>query len=133
MQAFAWTKLLLDRSLDHRSLNDEILEKVTASGILKLPNGKGAVDVVADFLSQIHAHIIQTIRQSAFVDLKFVPVDFWFTIPASWSEEAQCLMRHAIKMAGIGSSPLHRVQSTTEPEAAALAVFNDGRFNLEVG
>ncbi|RJE19736.1 hypothetical protein PHISCL_07928 [Aspergillus sclerotialis] len=40
-------------------------------------------------------------------------------------------MRDAIQKSGIGSSSLHRVWSTTEPEAAALAVFDKGGFNLE--
>jgi hypothetical protein len=56
MQAYAWTKLLLDRYLENGDFNDEVLEKVTGSGILRLPDGKEAIDTVTDVLSLIYAH-----------------------------------------------------------------------------
>ncbi|CAI7661347.1 unnamed protein product [Penicillium glandicola] len=61
MQSYAWTKLLLDKSLQHSEFNDEILEKITGSRILKRPNQKEAVDTVADYLSRIYAYIQQHI------------------------------------------------------------------------
>jgi hypothetical protein len=138
MQAYAWTKLLLDRDLENGDFNDEVLEKVTGLGILRLPDGKEAIDTVTDFLSLIYAHICAYIpenvkpRDGYLVDLNGVPIDFWFTFLASWSEEKQCLIREAIQKAGFGSTPLHRIWTTTEPEAAALAIFNSRKFNFEV-
>lgn len=134
MQAYAWTKLLLNRDLKHIDFTDEILEKVTESGILRLPDGKKAVDTIADFLSQIYAYIPGKLGlpRGYIGDWSRVPIDFWFTIPAGWPEGAQSLMRQAIQKAGFGSTPLHRVWNTTEPEAAALAVFNGTTLDLEV-
>jgi hypothetical protein len=39
-------------------------------------------------------------------------------------------MREAIRRAGFEKSPLHRVWTATEPEAAALAVFSDNFQSL---
>ncbi|KAJ5970405.1 uncharacterized protein N7479_000323 [Penicillium vulpinum] len=137
MQSYGWTKLLLDRNIQHSKLDDELLEMVTGSDILKLPDPKKAVDAVADYLSQIYAHItdneseVTKLLRSHGRNLSGVSVDFWFMIPAIWSKETQVLMREAIHRAGFGSSPLHQIFTTTEPEAAALAVFDDRSFNLQ--
>lgn len=90
MQSYAWTKLLLDRNIQHGDFDDEMLRTVTGSNILQLPDQKGAVDTVADYLSQIYAHIqyhlleVVKLLRGYGGDLSGVPIDFWFTIPASW-------------------------------------------------
>ncbi|KUM59884.1 hypothetical protein ACN42_g7253 [Penicillium freii] len=137
MQSYAWTKLLLDKDVQHSEFNDEMLMTVTGSEILKLPDQKKAVDTVADYLSRIHAHIRDHIPEAVRVlrgqkeDLSGIPIDFLFTIPATWSGETQLLMSQAIEMAGFGRGPLDRFWTATEPEAAALAVFGDNTFNLQ--
>lgn len=138
MQSYAWTKLLLDRDVQHSEFNDEMLMAVTGSEILKLPDQKQAVDTVADYLSLICAHIKYHIPKVVQLlhgdkeDPSGVPIDFLFTMPATWSEETQLLMGQAIEMAGFGRDPLDRFWTATEPEAAALAVFSDKTFNLQV-
>lgn len=138
MQSYAWTKLLLDKSFQHGDFDDEMLRMVTGSKILQLPDQKGAVDTVADYLSQIYAHIqyhllkVVELLRGYGGDLSGVPIDFWFTIPATWSEQTRSLMRGAIRRAGFETSPLHQVWTATEPEAAALAIFSDKNFNLQV-
>lgn len=88
---------------------------VTRSEILKLPDQKEAVETVADYLSRIYAHIQHYISEvvgpmhSNLRNIIRVPIDFWFTIPASWSEETQLLMRQGIQRAGFGTSHLHQV------------------------
>ncbi|KAJ5404810.1 hypothetical protein N7465_006094 [Penicillium sp. CMV-2018d] len=137
MQSYAWTKLLLDKDVQHSEFNDEMLMTVTGSEILKLPDQKKAVDTVADYLSRIYAHIQDHIPRVVELlrghkeDLSGMPIDFVFTIPATWSEETQLLMSQAIEMAGFGRGPLDRFWTATEPEAAALAIFGDNAFNLQ--
>ncbi|KAJ5800680.1 uncharacterized protein N7518_002748 [Penicillium psychrosexuale] len=130
VRSYAWTKLLLDANFQSSSkFDDTFLKIATASKILELPDQKEAVDTVKDYLSQIYTHIQTYI--SAELGLSGVPIDFWFTTPASWSEETQNLMHQAIQGAGFGKSPQHRVWTIPEPEAAALAVFSDRRVNFE--
>lgn len=138
MQSYAWTKLLLDRNIQHGDFDDEMLRVVTGSKILQLPDQKEAVDTVADYLSQIYGHIqyhlprVVELPRGCGGDPSGVPIDFCFTTPASWSEQTRSLMREAIRRAGFETSPLHQVWTATEPEAAALAVFSEKRFNLQV-
>jgi hypothetical protein len=89
MQSYAWTKLLLDKNLQHGDFDDEMLRTVTGSKILQLPDRKEAVETVADYLSQIYAHIQYHILEAVELlrghggGLSGVPIDFCFTIPAS--------------------------------------------------
>ena len=131
VRSYAWTKLLLDTNFQSSNkFDDTSLKIATASKILELPGQKEAVDTVQDYLSQIYTHIQRYI--SAELDLSGVPINFWFTTPATWSKETQNLMRQAIQGAGFGKSPQHRVWTVPEPEAAALAIFSEKRVNLEV-
>ncbi|KAI3154323.1 hypothetical protein CBS147325_1415 [Penicillium roqueforti] len=130
VRSYAWTKLLLDANFPSSSkFDDTFLKIATASKILELPDQKEAVDTVQDYLSQIYTHIQSYI--SAELGLSGVPIDFWFTTPASWSEDTQNLMRQAIQGAGFGKRPQHRVWTIPEPEAAALAVFSDKRVSFK--
>ncbi|KAJ6191674.1 hypothetical protein N7519_001695 [Penicillium mononematosum] len=115
MRSYAWTKLLLDRNPQRDEFDDDLLERVTGSEILRLPNQKEAGEAVADYLSRIYSHIQHHISKkvpelgSSNGDLSRVPIDFWFTTPARWSGNTQFLMRQAIQRAGFGTSFLHRV------------------------
>ncbi|CAI7615554.1 unnamed protein product [Penicillium palitans] len=121
MQSYAWTKLLLDRNIQHGDFDDEMLRVVTGSKILQLPDQKEAVDTVADYLSQIYGHIqyhlprVVELPRGCGGDPSGVPIDFCFTTPASWSEQTRSLMR----------------VDWNGAEAAALAVFSDKDFNLQ--
>ncbi|KAL2673962.1 hypothetical protein Neosp_012408 [[Neocosmospora] mangrovei] len=48
-----------------------------------------------------------------------LPVDFWLTVPATWSDAAKRLTMEAARDAGFASRPNDRVRLITEPEAAA--------------
>ncbi|OQE12833.1 hypothetical protein PENFLA_c061G08046 [Penicillium flavigenum] len=114
MRSYAWKKLLLDRNPQRDEFGDDLLERVTGSEIMKLPDQKEAGEAVADYL---------------FSGLRLHPAPY--PRKARWSGNTQFLMRQAIQRAGFGTSFLHRVWTITEPEAAALAVFSDGKFNLK--
>jgi molecular chaperone DnaK (HSP70) len=55
--------------------------------------------------------------------LNVTPIEFWFTMPAIWSDEAQHATRTAAMCAGFGTRSGDSVKMITEPEAAALAAF----------
>ena len=92
------------------------------SGILSLPQGKKAVDVVADYLSKVHEHIIEAIKEkcggSDFFDV--TPIEYWLTVPAIWSDEAKFATREAALKAGFGAREMDEVNLIPEPEAAAV-------------
>jgi hypothetical protein len=63
MTAYSWTKLLLDRNTPLTKYDDTKLEDASGMGILRLPEGKNAVDVVSDYLSEVYQHILKTIAK----------------------------------------------------------------------
>ena len=116
--------------------DDQTLQVVVGSGMLYLPVGKGAVTVVTDFLREIYRRIDREIRDNCHIRQARirlpVPVDFWFTVPAVWSEQAKSLMEQAVRGAGFGSRRMDRLFTIAEPEAAALSVFHNASADLKV-
>ncbi|PLN80264.1 hypothetical protein BDW42DRAFT_186149 [Aspergillus taichungensis] len=133
-ETYSWTKLLLgiqsssDQASETNTFNDPILEEVMRMGILKLPDGKSAVKVIADFLRCVTEYVLTHLPEPmAQVCQSGAGIDYWITVPATWSAERRTLMRHAAQMAGFGSRAEDRVFFLSEPEAAMHAVpYMDG-------
>ncbi|KAL4863291.1 hypothetical protein BDV12DRAFT_202257 [Aspergillus spectabilis] len=127
MVSYSWTKLLLDRGTPLTQYDDSALEEASKIGIMRLPEGKTAADVVGDYLSEVYQHILKTIGKSITEEsLQITPLEFWFTVPAIWSDRAQDATRNAARHAGFAGTmfrPWDRVFLISEPEAAAIAVL----------
>ncbi|KAF4216546.1 hypothetical protein CNMCM8980_001983 [Aspergillus fumigatiaffinis] len=127
MLSYSWTKLLLDQGTPLTQYDDSTLETASQTGILKLPTGKTAVDVVADYLSEVYQHILKTISKNITeADLRITPLEFWFTVPAIWSDRALDATRTAAQRAGFGKSslrPMDQIFLISEPEAAAVTAL----------
>ncbi|GFF52593.1 heat shock 70 kDa protein 12A [Aspergillus udagawae] len=127
MLSYSWTKLLLDQGTPLTQYDDSTLETASQTGILKLPKGKVAVDVVADYLSEVYQHILKTISKNITeADLRITPLEFWFTVPAIWSDRALDATRTAAQRAGFGKSslrPMDQIFLISEPEAAAVTAL----------
>lgn len=126
MMSYSWTKLLLDRGTPLTSY-DAALEGAAAIGMFRLPEDKDAVQVASDFLSGVYERILTTIaKQITEEALKLTPLEFWFTVPAIWSDEAKNSTLEAARKAGFGSRK-GNIQDTIclipEPEAAAIAAL----------
>lgn len=124
MIAYSWTKLLLDENTPLTKYDDATLDDSSGAGILKLPKGKTAVDVVSNYLSEVYKHILRTIaKQITDEALSVTPLEFWFTVPAIWSDQAQSATRTAAQRAGFGSRIGDHIFMISEPEAAAIAAL----------
>ncbi|KAL4806050.1 actin-like ATPase domain-containing protein [Aspergillus unguis] len=127
MVAYSWTKLLLDQNVPLTQYDDSALETASQAGILRLPEGKSAVDVVADYLSEVYDHIIKTLEKNITEEaLRVTPLEFWFTVPAIWSDQAQNATKTAAQLAGFGGKVGRRedrVFLISEPEAAAITAL----------
>ncbi|KAL4901109.1 hypothetical protein BDW74DRAFT_88294 [Aspergillus multicolor] len=125
--SYSWTKLLLDKGTALTQYDDPALEDASRIGIMKLPEKKTEVDVVSDYFTEIFEHILKTIGKNITeAALAITPLEFWFTVPAIWSDRAQSATRNAARRAGFAGSlfrPLDKVFLITEPEAAAIAVL----------
>jgi molecular chaperone DnaK (HSP70) len=124
MRSYCWTKLLLDQNTFATDYDDPSLREAAGGAGLQLPPGKTAVDVVAAYLSPLYKHCMDRLERKLTKDLLNVtPIEFWFTMPAIWSDEAQHATRKAAMCAGFGTRSGDSVKMITEPEAAALAAF----------
>lgn len=94
------------------------------SGMLRLPRGKSARDVCADYLREIYrdilAHLNKKLGENV-VDM--LQMEFWFTVPAIWSDRAKEDTMAAAKAAGFGALEGDEINLISEPEAAAVAAL----------
>ncbi|KAL4876440.1 hypothetical protein BJY04DRAFT_231620 [Aspergillus karnatakaensis] len=127
MLSYSWTKLLLDRGTP-LSRYDAALESTAAMGVFRLPDDKDAVEVAGDFLAGVYEHIMATIAKQVTEEiLQVTPLEFWFTVPAIWSDEAKHNTLVAAQRAGFGSRKgniMDKICLITEPEAAAIAALS---------
>ncbi|KAL4948273.1 hypothetical protein BDW69DRAFT_199012 [Aspergillus filifer] len=128
MVSYSWTKLLLDRGTPLTKYDDSALEEASNIGIMLLPENKTPEDLVGDYLTEVYEHILKKISKTITEEtLRVTPIEFWFTVPAIWSDQAQGATRDAARRAGFAGTlhrPSDRLFLITEPEAAAIAVLS---------
>ncbi|KAM3421123.1 hypothetical protein BST61_g1536 [Cercospora zeina] len=128
MKSYAWMKLLLDPT-QATKFDDPSLTQSEGSGVLSKPLSKSAVQICADYLTEVarFAHHSLSKRLSAEV-LALTPLEFWFTVPAVWSDKAKAdtllAARKAAKQAGLHFHADTQVFLIREPEAAAVATVS---------
>jgi len=131
----SWTKLLLDKSAPATEYDDPDLMMAAADGLMRLPPGKTAKDVVTDYLRGMYKMFWRALKDTGLLgdgELELpMPVEFWITVPATWSEEAKWATRSAAIAAGFGSRPGDEINLIPEPEAAAHLAFKDSLHHVD--
>jgi hypothetical protein len=115
-----WTKLQLDNRGDGEVA--KIIGELTSS---VLEPRKPPVEIIADFLTQVMAHLIKNLDDKYGKELwRTLPITLVITVPAVWSDVAKHRTMQAIEKAGFNSLQFPQltmpVLVTTEPEAAAI-------------
>lgn len=121
-------KLLLDPE-QATKFDDPSLANSEGKGVLTKPPGKSAVDICADFLSEIARFAHQSlVKRISAETLAATPIEFWFTVPAVWSDKAKSdtfrAARKAAKMAQVNFHSETKLFLIREPEAAAIATMS---------
>jgi molecular chaperone DnaK (HSP70) len=133
-------KLLLSQATRDDPKNEPLVKELAT---LKARNKK-PVDVAADYLRCLWAHTLRTLESTSTIETRVAIDNARFkvvlTVPAIWDHAAQDLTRRAAKQAGILANRHGRstvMDIISEPEAAALAFFNDsnlkGQIDLKAG
>lgn len=122
-------KLLLD-SEQSSKYDDPSLVASEGSGVLRLPPGKTAVDVCADYLTGVAAFAYKELSREFGEEVVAIsPLEFWFTVPAVWSDRAKQDTLHAAEVAAKNAKVFSTLEASTylipEPEAAAVAAISD--------
>ncbi|RPA83095.1 hsp70-like protein [Ascobolus immersus RN42] len=127
MISYTWTKLLLDRdTLSTQHDDRRVCENGgLGSGVMRIPKGKTPESVVSDYLRQLYQYILKYFEKTMQSEavLQQTPIEFWFTIPAIWSDKAKNSTLNAAKRAGFGSRPGDTINLIPEPEAAAISTL----------
>ncbi|KAI1080046.1 hypothetical protein F5B20DRAFT_590217 [Whalleya microplaca] len=137
VEPIEWFKLLL---LEPEDLQDHLRSSyhIRVARCMVQGLGKGAVEVVGDYLGVLWKHIMGEIQTEKGRNLILgTPIHVVLTVPAIWKDYARERMRHASDRAGILNSRTAgetTLSFISEPEAAALATIPDldDRGDLEV-
>ncbi|KAM3510631.1 hypothetical protein MY11210_005716 [Beauveria gryllotalpidicola] len=132
MRACALTKLLLDKSALLSDFDDCDVYDASTNDMMRLPKGKSAKDVATAYLRQMY-NMFDNSKKELFgsMNLDELPIEFWLTVPASWSETAKLLTKTAAMEAGFGNRAIDRVMLISEPEAAAQYTLKSSFHRLE--
>jgi molecular chaperone DnaK (HSP70) len=127
MKSYSWTKLLLDKGADATEFDDPDLQDLVKSqgdGLMKLPFHKTPTDVAGDYLWELSKYFMKELEKRISPEiLRVTPIEFWFTVPAMWSDKAKDATKQAALKAKFASRPGDKIYMIPEPEAAAVAVL----------
>jgi molecular chaperone DnaK (HSP70) len=124
MLSYSWIKLLLDENANSSEYDSPHLQDKIGNGLMKVPAGKTGEEVAADYLRCLYKHLIARLEKvNGAAIMQETPICFWFTHPATWTDEAIYRTEQAAKAAGFCSRRGDELSLMTEPEAAALAIL----------
>lgn len=136
MLSSSWMKLALDGAARGR-YDDSDLARIEGRSMLRIPSNKTHQTVCADFLKGVYAMILDELSNQRLAGvIASTPMEFWFTVPAIWSDVAKADTRAAALAAGFGSRSGDTIHLISEPEAAAISVLtqlaDDGMGQIKV-
>lgn len=127
-ESLSWFKLLLDEELDIENWIREVQGWASSRGIFYIPEGMTALQVITDFLGCLRDALWKSLRtavNTSEVNFDTTHIQFWFTVPVSWSDTTRALMREAIRNAGFSTRDGDEVHLLTEPQAAMTFALAD--------
>jgi len=76
-------------------------------------------------MKEMHGHMMMVLDKRFGTDvLRITPIEFWFTVPAIWSDAAKSSTQQAARIAGFGSRPGDQISLISEPEAASISALS---------
>ena len=124
MKSYNWTKLLLDKRARLTEFDDPSLSNVEGTGLLSVPDSMSPTEVVSDYLERLYQTFMDyVVRRISREVVNVTPMEFWFTVPAIWSDQAKDATRTAAMAAGFGSRNIDKLFMIPEPEAAGVATL----------
>jgi hypothetical protein len=129
---YALTKLLLDSSSLQSEYDDPDLYLASGGDMMRLPKGKSAKDVATEYLRGMRKMFEDALDEKFGPQgLDGLPIEFWLTVPASWSEKAKLLTKNAAVDAGFATRSIDKIMLIPEPEAAAHYALKSNIHRLE--
>ncbi|BCS22457.1 Hsp70 family protein [Aspergillus puulaauensis] len=120
---YSWTKILLDERQHHGGFHSKLLNSPVNTRFFKLPPNEKCEKIICDFLAHL-LHHIQSFLRDNYGNIP-LPIEFWFSVPGSWSETARNKMTRAIECAGYNLEGRNAVYMVSEGEAAARFIWQE--------
>jgi hypothetical protein len=131
-QTFKWLKLLLEPDIHTRRAWVDAIDPMITGAMLENLR-KEAIVVASDYVRHLWEHVKdQIINEHSRATYDFAEKSIVFTVPAVWSETAKHNTYLVAVGAGLALNDL-KLQTISEPEAAAVAVLKDRGAMLQVG
>lgn len=108
----------------------------TSLNMQALPRGKEPLNVIADYLRQLHLTAIGRMKKTLgdVYDREQDNIKYFLTVPAIWDDAAKANMRIAAVEAGfVDNKDDRRLSLISEPEAAALYCVRNKLLSLKRG
>jgi hypothetical protein len=119
VQRHMWTKLQLDPKQDGKVA--KIVREVSTSN---QGSHKEPVEIIADFLAQVKAHLITSFDRKYGKTLwRTLDITLVVSVPAVWTDLAESRTLAAVEKAGFNKHEFSQLKNTivaTEPESAAI-------------
>ncbi|KIW91937.1 uncharacterized protein Z519_06919 [Cladophialophora bantiana CBS 173.52] len=124
MNACFFIKLHLDENMKKADFRDRHLQQATGNALMRLPEGKEAIEVIKDFVSKMREHYMQHLGRTILeATLESTPKRIYVPVPTTWSLAAREATRQAVRDAGFGAEEQDEIAIIDESEAAALYVI----------
>ncbi|KAK2788107.1 hypothetical protein FQN52_006944 [Onygenales sp. PD_12] len=124
MSTFSWFKLLMSQGGHSSNEDDPLLQQAVGAGLLKIPQGKTAIELAQDYMTCLYQHVLKYLNKAYKSDIVAdLPIHAILTAPADWGPEYKATLIKVAEAAGIASRDCDRISTIDEPEAAALAAF----------
>jgi hypothetical protein len=134
MVSYSYTKPLLCLPDLAGLLADGDAGKLDTAGAFKLPGQKTSTEVVVDYLRELRAHVLNYFERGLGSHmLARTAFEIWITVPAIRSSNMESILQDAARSAGFASGAGDKISLITEPEAAALASFDNSAIAKRFG
>lgn len=126
MESSTWFKLLLVQDAATEEHDDPLLRQCAGKGLMQTVGGKQPAQICRDYLGCLYNHVLEMLQMECSASvLELTPLHFVLATPAGWKDKERARIESAARSSGFGTRPNDKVTLVTEPEAAALAAFDN--------
>ncbi|KAL1859248.1 hypothetical protein Plec18170_002364 [Paecilomyces lecythidis] len=126
MESSTWFKLLLVQDAATEEHDDPLLRQCAGRGLMRTIGDKQPAQICQDYLRCLYNHVLETLKMECSASvLELTPLHFVLATPAGWKDKERARIDSAARSSGFGTRPNDKITLVPEPEAAALAAFDN--------
>ncbi|OJJ48585.1 hypothetical protein ASPZODRAFT_14713 [Penicilliopsis zonata CBS 506.65] len=132
MLSSTWFKLLLVQDAATGEHDDPLLRKCVGENFMKTILDRSPEDICRDYLRCLYNYILESlVGHTGPNTVQNTGIHFVLSSPAAWRDAERDRIKIAAEKAGFASREGDKLSLVSEPEAAALAAFEENKAFLE--